>query len=96
MSDCEWIVKYLILMCLVEVLWMVFFMYVLYFYMYIFCNCLNSYCKIWFRCYVYMKYRVNVVCGEEVRYDELEVILKFNRILVKIIKVGERILLDLF
>lgn len=96
LGDCEWIVKYFIFIIFVEVLWIVFLIYVLYFYMYILCNCVNNYCKFWFKCYVYIKYKVYVVFGDDVRYEELEVILKFNKIFVKIINVGECILLDLF
>lgn len=95
-GDYEWIVKHPTLTCSAEASWTALLTYVLHFYTHTSCNCTNNSCKLWSKRHVHMKYRANVVCGEETKYEELEAILKFNKIPVKIIKVGEKTLLDLF
>ncbi|XP_015774722.1 PREDICTED: uncharacterized protein LOC107352920 [Acropora digitifera] len=95
-TDCEWIVKHPTLTTSDEASWTALITYVLHFYTHVSCNCSNNRCKVWSKHHVHTKFRAHVVCGDESRYQELEAILKFNKIPVKIIKVGERTLLDLF
>ena len=95
-TDCEWIVKHPTLTNSDEASWTALITYVLHFYTHVSCNCSNNHCKLRSQHHVHTKFRANVVCGDESRYQELEAILKFYKVPVKIIKVGERTLLDLF
>ena len=95
-EDCEWIVKHPSLTSSPDASWTALLTYILHFYTHISCNCSNKPCKLWSKPHIHNKYKANVVCGDETRYEELEAILKFNKIPVKIINVGEKTLLDLF
>lgn len=95
-EDCEWIVKHPSLTSSPDASWTALLTYILHFYTHISCNCSNKPCKLWSKPHIHNKYKANVVCGDETRYEELQAILKFNKIPVKIINVGEKTLLDLF
>ena len=95
-GDSEWIVKHPTLTSSADASWTALLTYVLHFYTHTACNCTNNHCRLWPKRHVHTKYRAHIVCGDEARYEELQAILKFNKIPVKIIDVGERTLLDLF
>lgn len=92
----EWIVIHPTLTSSAEASWTALITYVLHFYTHLSCQCTDSKCKIWQHPHVHTRYKAYVVCGDEARYEELEAILKYNKISIKTLHVGEKTLLDVF
>lgn len=92
----EWIVKHPSLTSSAEASWTALITYVLHFYTHLACQCGDTKCKVWPKPHVHTRYKAHVVCGDEGRFEELEAILKFNKIAIKTINVGEKTLLDIF
>ena len=95
-EDCEYIVKHPTLTSSAEASWTALITYVVHFYMHVSCHCAKTHCKLWAKPHFHTRYRAHLACGDEARFEELEAILKFNRIPIKIIRVEEKTLLDLF